>query len=178
MSISTVASRYAKSLIELAKEKNVVDEVYQDMVLFSKTADESPLLMKVLGSPIVRHEKKLGILKGLFQDKVNPVSFSIFNIITRKNREAILDAIADEFVKQYDLYKGIQKATVVSSTSLTPEVRKQFIDSLTASTGKTIQLEEKVDESLVGGYILRLGDRQVDASLKSQLNALKVKLVS
>jgi F-type H+-transporting ATPase subunit delta len=178
MSIATVASRYAKSLIELAKEKNVVDEVYQDMRLFSKTADDNRILMKVLGSPVVRHEKKLAILKGLFEEKVNPVSFSIFNIITRKNREAILDAIADEFVKLYDEHKGIQKATVVSSTALTPETRQQFIDSLASSTGKTIELEEKVDESLVGGYVLRVGDRQVDASLKSQLNALKVKLVS
>ncbi len=178
MSIATVASRYAKSLIELAKEKNLVEEVYKDMVLFSKTASENRILMKVLGSPIVRHEKKLGILRGLFQDKVNPVSFSIFDIITRKNREAILDAIADEFIKQYDVYKGIQKAIVVSSTALTPEVRKQFIDSLTASTGKTIVLEEKVDDSLVGGYVLRVGDKQVDASLKSQLNALKIRLVS
>lgn len=178
MSIATVASRYAKSLIELAKEKNVVDEVYQDMLLFSRTADENSILMKVLGSPVVRHEKKLGILKGLFQDKVNPVSFSIFNIITRKNREAILDAIADEFVKLYDEYRGIQKATVISSVALTPDIRKQFISSLEAATGKTIELEEKVDENLVGGYILRVGDRQVDASLKSQLNALKIKLAS
>lgn len=178
MSIATVASRYAKSLIELAKEKNVVDEVYQDMLLFSKTADENSILMKVLGSPVVRHEKKLGILKGLFQEKVNPVSFSIFNIITRKNREAILDSIADEYVKLYDEHKGIQKATVVSSVELTPEVKKQFISSLESATGKTIQLEEKIDSNLVGGYILRVGDKQVDASLKSQLNALKVKLVS
>ncbi len=178
MSIATVASRYAKSLIELAKEKKVVDEVYNDMVLFSKTADENRILMKVLGSPVVRHEKKLGILKGLFQDKVDPVSFSIFNIITRKNREAILDAIADEYIRQYDDYKGIQKATVISSTALTPEVKKQFITSLEASTGKKIELEEKIDDSLVGGYVLRVGDRQVDASLKSRLNALKIKLVS
>jgi F-type H+-transporting ATPase subunit delta len=178
MSIATVASRYAKSLIELAKEKNVVDEVYKDMLLFSKTADENSILMKVLGSPVVRHEKKLGILKGLFQEKVNPVSFSIFNIITRKNREAILDSIADEFVTLYDEYKGIQKATVVSTTALTPEARQTFIQSLEAATGKKIALEEKVDESLVGGYILRIGDKQVDASLKSQLNALKIKLVS
>src|SRR5690606_6737765 len=98
----------------------------------SKTADENRILMKVLGSPVVRHEKKLGILKGLFQDKVNPVSFSIFNIITRKNREAILDAIADEFIKLYDEHRGIQKATVVSSSALTPEARKHFIETLAA----------------------------------------------
>ncbi len=178
MSIATVASRYAKSLIELAKEKNVVDEVYQDMLLFSRTADENRILMKVLGSPVVRHEKKLNILRGLFEDKVSPVSFSIFNIITRKNREAILDAIADEFVKQYDIHKGIQKATVVSSVALTPELRQQFLDTLTRFTGKTIELQEKVDETLIGGYILRIADHQVDASLKSQLNQLRLKLVS
>jgi len=178
MSIATVASRYAKSLIELAKEKGVVEEVYKDMVLFSQTAAENRILMKVLGSPVVRHEKKLGILKGLFEDKVNPVSFSIFNIITKKNREAILDAIANEFVKLYDDYRGIQKATVISSAPLTAEARQHFIETLSKATGKTIELTEKVDETLIGGYILTVGDKQVDASLRSQLNALKIKLAS
>ncbi|MFA7472084.1 MAG: ATP synthase F1 subunit delta [Spirosomataceae bacterium] len=178
MSVTTVASRYAKSLIELAKEKGVVEEVYKDMVLFANTASENRILMKVLGSPVVRHEKKLGILKGLFEDKVNPVSFSIFNIITRKNREAILDAIADQFIKLYDEYRGIQKATVISSAPLTEEARQHFIKILSETTGKKIELTEKVDENLIGGYILTVGDKQIDASLKSQLNTLKIKLAS
>ncbi len=177
MSIGTVASRYAKSLIELAKEKNVVDEVYQDMVLFKKTTDENRLLRAALASPVVRHEKKLGILKGIFEDKVNPVTFSIFIIITKKNREAILDAIAAEYIKSYDDYRGIQKATVISSTPLTEELRKKFIGIVAEATGKTVELEEKTDPELIGGYILRIGDRQIDASVKSRLNELKLKLV-
>jgi len=177
MSIGTVASRYAKSLIELAKEKNVVDEVYNDMVLFKKTADENRLLKAALASPVVRHEKKLGILKGIFEDKVHPVSFSIFNIITKKNREAILDAIAGEYIKSYNDYKGIQKATVITSTELTEELRSKFISIVAEATGKTVELEEKIDASLIGGYVLRIGDRQVDASIKSRLNELKLKLV-
>ncbi len=86
MSVSIVASRYAKSLIELAKEQNVLEAVYQDMLLFKDTADKNRGLMLALKSPVVRHEKKLGILKALFEARVNPVSYAIFTIITKKNR--------------------------------------------------------------------------------------------
>jgi F-type H+-transporting ATPase subunit delta len=178
MSIATVASRYAKSLIELAKEKNLVDVVYNDMLLFRNTAKENRALMLALSSPVVRHEKKLGILKALFQDKVNPVSFTIFNIITRKNRESILDAIAEEFIQIYNDHKGIQKATVTTTTALTDELRKQFVDAVGKSTGKTVELEEKIDPRLIGGYILRVNDRQVDTSLRARLNELKLRLLN
>ncbi|HEV7348716.1 ATP synthase F1 subunit delta [Telluribacter sp.] len=177
MSVGSVASRYAKSLIELAQEKGVVETVYKDMQLFKNTANENRALMLALSSPVIRHERKLGILKGLFQDKVDPVSFTIFNIITKKNREAILDAIADEFIKLYDTYKGIQKATVVTSTPLTAELRQQFNTMVNEATNKTVELEEKIDPKLIGGYILRIGDRQIDASIRSRLNELKLELL-
>ncbi|MET7254193.1 ATP synthase F1 subunit delta [Dyadobacter jiangsuensis] len=178
MSVSIVASRYAKSLIELAKEQNVLDTVYQDMLLFKETADQNRGLMLALKSPVVRHEKKSGILKGLFKERVSPVSFAIFDIITKKNREAILDEIAVEFIKAYNVYKGIEKATVVTPTPLTDELRKQFTDIVAKATGKTVQLAEKVDNALIGGYVLTVGDRQIDASLRSRLNELKLQLVN
>ena len=102
MSESTVALRYAKSLIDLAQEKNVVETVYKDMVLFKTVADDNRALMLALKSPVVRHDKKLAILNGVFRDRVDPVSFSIFNIITHKNREAIMNSIAEAFIKLYD----------------------------------------------------------------------------
>ncbi|GAB2788496.1 F0F1 ATP synthase subunit delta [Rhabdobacter roseus] len=174
MSVSSVAARYAKSLIELAKEKNVVDIVYDDMLLFKDTASKNRGLMLALGSPVVRHEKKLGILKALFSERVHPVSYTIFTIITKKNREAILDAIAEEYITIYNSYRGIQKATITSSTPLTDALRKQFSDMVAEATGKTVELEEKVDDRLIGGYILRVGDRQIDASLRSRLNELRL----
>jgi F-type H+-transporting ATPase subunit delta len=177
MSVSIVASRYAKSLIELAKEQNVLPAVYEDMKLFKDTVDNNRGLMLALKSPVVRHEKKLGILKALFEDKVNPVTFAIFNIITKKNREAILDAIAEEFLIAYNDFQGIQKALVVTTTPLTEELRKQFTSIVASATGKTVQLEEKIDENLIGGYLLRVNDRQVDASLKKRLNEMKLQLV-
>jgi len=177
MSVGIVASRYAKSLIDLAKEKNVLEVVFEDMKLFKDTADKNRGLMLALKSPVVRHEKKLNILKALFQDRVNPVSYSIFTIITKKNRESILDAIADEFIKLYNDNQGILKATVVTTTPLTDELRKQFTGIVASATGKTIELEEKINTNLIGGYILRINDRQIDASLRSRLNELKLQLV-
>ncbi|KQS33649.1 ATP synthase F1 subunit delta [Dyadobacter sp. Leaf189] len=178
MSVSIVASRYAKSLIELAKEQNVLEAVYQDMLLFKDTADKNRGLMLALKSPVVRHEKKSGILKALFESRVNPVSYAIFNIITKKNRESILDEIANEFIKAYNLYQGIQKATVTTTTPLTEELRQQFEEIVKEKTGRTVQLAEKINPALIGGYILTIEDRQIDASLRSRLNELKLQLVN
>ncbi|GAB3172183.1 ATP synthase F1 subunit delta [Telluribacter humicola] len=177
MSIAAVATRYAQSLIDLAQEKGVIETVYKDMQLFRNTANENRALMLALSSPVVRHEKKLGILKGLFQDKVDPVSFTIFKIITQKNRESILDAIADEYINIYNQYKGIQRATVITTTPLTAELRQQFNQIVAEATGKTVELEEKIDPQLIGGYVLRVGDRQIDASIRSRLNNLKLELI-
>ncbi|KAA0989432.1 ATP synthase F1 subunit delta [Dyadobacter aurulentus] len=178
MSVSIVAARYAKSLIELAKEQNVLEAVYQDMILFKDTADKNRGLMLALKSPVVRHEKKSGILKALFEARVNPVSYAIFKIITKKNRESILDEIANEFIKAYNLNQGIQKALVVTTTPLTDELRQQFIEIVKSATGKTVQLAEKINPSIIGGYVLTIEDRQIDASLKSRLNELKLQLVN
>ncbi|WP_026630871.1 ATP synthase F1 subunit delta [Dyadobacter alkalitolerans] len=178
MSVSIVASRYAKSLIELAKEQNVLEAVYQDMLLFKDTADKNRGLMLALKSPVVRHEKKLNILKALFETRVNSVSYAIFTIITKKNREAILDEIANEFIQSYNLNQGIQRATVTTTTPLTEELRKQFSDMVAAKTGRTVQLAEKIDPNLIGGYVLKIDDRQIDASLRSRLNELKLQFVN
>lgn len=178
MSESTVAFRYAKSLISLAQEQNLVDEVYQDMTFFKQTADNNRDLMLALRSPIIRNEKKQSMLKAIFKPHVNPVSYSIFDIITKKSRESIMYAIADEFIRQYNDLKGIQKAQVITTQPLTDELRKQFTNMVAKATGKTVQLEESVDPKLIGGYVLRIGDRQVDASIRSQLNDLRLSFMN
>jgi len=178
MSESTVAIRYAKSLIDLAQEQNVVDTVYQDMQFFKQIADENRGLMLALKSPVVRHDKKMAILEGVFKKNVSPVAYTVFTIVTKKNREGILYGIADEFIKLYNDRKGIVKAFVTSAMPLTDDLRKQFTKVVADSTGKTVELEEKVNEKLIGGYVLRVGDRQIDASIRKGLNDLKLSLLN
>ena len=165
----SAAGRYAKSLLGLAQEQKVLDAVHDDMVLFSKTCEENRGFKVVLENPIVNHSKKLDILDGIFKGKVNDLTIAIFNIITRKNRESILYAISKEFHLQYNILKGVGQASIVTSVALDKKQLAAFEKLVTDATGKKVELAEKVNEELIGGFVLNVGDKQVDASVKSQL---------
>ncbi|MBC7893444.1 MAG: ATP synthase F1 subunit delta [Sphingobacteriaceae bacterium] len=174
MSEQTVAFRYAKSLLDLAQERGLTDTVAADMQLFSQTIRENRALDLALRSPVVKHYKKLDILRALFQKRVDAVTFSILEIITLKHREGLLFGIAEEFQRQYDDLKGVQNATVTSVVPLTDAQRKGLSEQVAKATNRTVRLHEKLDPKLIGGFVLRVGDRQVDASIRSQLNSLRV----
>lgn len=176
MSDSVVAYRYAKSLVDLAAERGIVEEVSNDMEFFKQVSNQNREFMKVMASPIVRHDDKLKVLKKVFEKNVHPVTFSILNILTKKNREALIVSIADEFQKLYNQLKNIKVASVTTVEPLTEQQRDEFKDVVSKATGSTVELLENTDESLIGGYILKVGDSQVDTSIRKQLNDLKLSL--
>ncbi|MCU0468330.1 MAG: ATP synthase F1 subunit delta [Arcicella sp.] len=178
MSQQTVAFRYAKSLLDLAKEKNVEEKVYEDMKLFTQVCDENHQFYLLLKSPIVSHYDKLTILQKVFTGKVDPASMSIFEIITRKNREEMLPHIAEDYLRQYELLKGIQKAYITTAAPLTVAQKAEFQKIVADATGKKVEIVEKIDISLIGGYVLTVNDRQIDTSVKTKLNELKVKFMN
>ncbi len=167
-----VANRYAKSLIELAIEKGVVEKVHDDMLMFSELCQSNRDFLLMLKNPIINHAKKRKILHQIFDGKVDPSTLAIFDIITRKNRELYLPAIAEEFVAQYRTYRGIQKATLTTPFPLTEALRAKFNALVAEQTGKTVELVEKVDPELIGGFILKVGDRLMDNSVKHKLQTL------
>jgi F-type H+-transporting ATPase subunit delta len=173
MSELTVAARYAKSLIDLAQEQNIVEDIKGDMDLFLHTLKASPQLKAVLANPIVSHSKKVKILDEIFKDKVNKASIAFFNLMVNKSRGEVLYFTAEEYINLYDIKKHIVKATVVSATALSEENKKKMVADIQAATGGTIKLVAKVDPSLIGGFVLTVGDRQVDTSIASDLNKLK-----
>ncbi|GAB1446938.1 MAG: ATP synthase F1 subunit delta [Cyclobacteriaceae bacterium] len=175
MSDFRAASRYVRSLLGLAQEQGVLDEVHKDMQLIGKTCNENFELVSLLHSPLIKHDKKKTILYKIFEGKVNTLTLAIIDIVTRKNREAILPAIAKEFHNAYNEFKGIQKATITSTITLDVELRNEVIEMVKKLSGKkTIELEEKKDSDLIGGFILNVGDKQIDASISSKLKALKL----
>jgi F-type H+-transporting ATPase subunit delta len=173
MSEIQVASRYAKSLIDLAREQKVLDKVKSEMDLFIEVGKLNPQLLAVLKNPIISLDKKAAILKDLFADKVQPMVISFFNIMVNKGRAGVLYGTAKEFVNLYNQDKGIVKAKVTSAVALTEENKKQLVDVVKATTKGEVILEAKVDPKLIGGFVLQVGDRQFDASLNSKLNKLK-----
>ena len=175
MADSRATFRYVKSLLDLAIQRNVVEEVHRDMRLFSDTVGKSRALELMLQNPVIKHDKKLDILKGVFAGKVHPLTMAFFEIITRKNRESILESVAREFHNSYNEYKGIGKATVTTATPMDAKMRAEFEQLVRRySDKKQIELIELVDPDLIGGFILKVGDRQVDASVKSKLKTLQV----
>jgi F-type H+-transporting ATPase subunit delta len=177
MADSRAASRYVKSLLGLAVEKNVLEQVHQDMLLFAKVVEENHGLRLALNNPIIKHDKKREILEAIFKGKVNALTMAIFDIITKKHREPILFTIAKQFHHAYNDHKGIGIATVTSAIPLDAAVRNELLGIIKKiNDKKEIELIEKVDPSLIGGFILNVGDRQIDASMKNKLNGLKVSL--
>ena len=179
MAVSTVAARYAKSLIDLAQTQGIVEDMHTDMQFFKRTIAENRPLAVLLKNPIVRNEKKWNIIKAIFAARLQPLTMSFFQIVAQKGRDNILDAIADAFIAQYDTLNGIERATVVTTVPLTEAVREKLKTQVKTMTGsKTVELEETYDSKLIGGYVLRVGDRQFDASIRSQLNDLRLSFMN
>lgn len=176
MADSRAASRYVKSLLDLAVDKKALEEVHRDMRLFSATIASSRPLELLLNNPVIKHDQKLAVLKKVFGGKVHNLTMAFFEIITRKNREPILSTVAREFHNAYNEYKGIGKATVTTAIPLDAKMREEFEGLVRSySDRKQIELIEEVDPDLIGGFVLSVGDRQVDASVRNKLKTLKVK---
>jgi len=173
MSELTVASRYAKSLIDLSQEQNSLEQINNDMNFFLHTLKANPQLKAVLGNPIISQAKKIAILSDLFLGKVDKLSISFFNIMVNKGRGEVLFATAQEFNNQYNIIKHITKATVVSATALSEANKNKLLDEVKAAVGGEVILDAKTDPSLIGGFVLTVGDKQVDTSIANSLKKLK-----
>lgn len=153
----------------------MLEQVNEDMKLFTKVASQNRDLHLLLRNPIVKSDKKMAVLNAVFKGKMNDLTLAFFNIVARKNRESLLEFIATEFKSQYNVYKGIKEASVTTAVPLTPALRNELGQRLAVQTGHSIELEEKIDPSLIGGFVLRVGDQQIDSSVKYNLNKLRNK---
>ena len=170
MSETRIASRYAKPLLELAVERNCLEEVAKDMTAFTALCHSNRDFTLMLKNPVLGHLNKLVILKKIFTGKVNDLTLSIFDIISRKNREAYLPAIAKEFHRQYNVMKGIAEATITTVVPLNAELKKEVTAVVKNITGKEgVELTEKIDDSIIGGFILKTGKLMI-ASVASSTN--------
>ena len=174
MSENKAASRYAKSIIDLSEENNVLEDVKGDMVLISGVIKSNPELEAILKNPIVPVIKKSRILADLFKSKVHVISSSFMDLMVNKGRAAILFSATKQVVTQYNDLKGIVTAEVTSAVALTAENRTEITAIVKKEIGANeVVIKEKVNADLIGGFILKVGDKQFDASIASGLKKLK-----
>ncbi|MBR9999033.1 MAG: ATP synthase F1 subunit delta [Cyclobacteriaceae bacterium] len=179
MSNYRIAKRYARSLVGLSIEKDRLEEVMKDMDMLNSLCIHNRDFILFLKNPIIHSYQKLSILKKIFKDNINDMTFKFIDIVTRKSRENVLPEIAAEFLDQYRKYRKIEVVEVTTPIKLDKKLRAEFANLAKNHIGKEwkVELVEKVDEELIGGYIVKIGDRQIDNSVSSKLREIKQQLL-
>lgn len=168
-----VASRYAKSFIDLTIEQGVLEEAYNDMKLISEVCKSNPDFVTFLKSPIIKTDKKQAVLKEVFSKKLNKITDAYIKLITDKKREMYVPEIALEFLNQYKTKKKILTAVITTANGIDEVTRKKVMEIVKGLSDSEVMLEEKINKDVIGGFIIRVGDKQVDASIAQKLNKLK-----
>ena len=173
MSIFTVASRYAKSLLDLAQEQGQLDTVKGDIDGVIAVLQSNKELLAILKNPIIAVDKKRQILSAIFDGKINATILSFFSILVNKGRADILLDIALQFVQLYNETKGVLKASVTSAVALSAANLASLQQTIAEEVKAEVILKNIVDPALIGGFVVRVGDRQMDASIAGRLSKLE-----
>jgi len=172
---SKVAARYAKSLLEITIEKGMVDQVANDMSHLYDTQAENKDLVSLFNSPVVSSAKKNEVLKEVFA-QFEGLTASFVSMVVNKGRENHLPQIAYSFIQQVKEHKGIVPVELISAVALDDSTKKNIFSKIESSVKGTLEVSETIDPSIIGGFIVKMGDRRIDASVSSQLNKLKQSL--
>jgi F-type H+-transporting ATPase subunit delta len=167
------ALRYAKAILNLAKEQGVDDGVNNDMKVIIDTIAGSDDLEVMLKSPVIKATNKRKVLDALFGDKVNNITKGLFNLLAENKRMLMLEQVAKQYSIIYDYYKNMQVATVTTAVELSSELEAKIQKKIVEITGNSATINNVVNPEILGGFILRVGDVQYDASISNQFNELR-----
>jgi F-type H+-transporting ATPase subunit delta len=172
MSESRAAIRYAKATLEYAVEAKASQAVEADMRLMLETLEASPELRDVLSSPVLTTDQKKRVLLDVFA-QTGEITKNLLILLVENKRISFLAEVAGKYIYLNDLLKGEKIAEVTTAVPLNSALEKQLLKRVESITGNKVALENTVDENIIGGFILRIGDMQFNASIASQLNNLK-----
>ena len=173
MKQSRATIRYAKALLQLSIEEKCLESSYRDMILLDTTCSESKELSLLLKSPIVKTDQKLKIFDQIFDQKINKLAMGFIRIIISKKRESLLEEIVKSFINLYKNHNRIETATITTAFSISEELKKITIEYIKAQTNSHVELKEVVDQNIIGGAIIRMGDKQLDVSISTEIDELR-----
>ncbi|MBT5932855.1 MAG: ATP synthase F1 subunit delta [Flavobacteriales bacterium] len=171
------AIRYAKALLELSIENSNLDEVSSDMKRIVESSNETNDFKVFLSSPVIKSDKKIEVLKVLFVG-FEKLTNSFIDLITKNKREYLLIEIAEAYLYLLKKHQQIVPVSITSARKLEKETLNQILDKMKSHVEGDFEVTEEVDESLIGGFIVRMDDKQIDASVLTQLNRMKQELAN
>ena len=172
MSNSRAAIRYAKAILDLAVDHKATDAVEKDMRSVVDTVSNSSELREMLASPVIKGSEKKQVLATIFSGG-HAISDGLIGMLVDNKRVSLLNEVAEKYIILNEKLKGEGVAFVTTAVPLTDDLEKKILQQVESMTGNKVVLENKIDESIVGGFILRVGDLQYDASISNKLNNLK-----
>ena len=177
MNESRISVRYAKALFQSALEKDILDRVNQDMIQV-RVISALPDVKTILSNPVITPSRKTIILHGLFEKDLHQLSMGLIDLAVKNGRERYIPSIARVFIHETKNYKGITESALTTAVKVDPEIKKQ-VSSLIEKLFKTrVDLKENIDESIIGGFILKVDDNYIDASVRTKLRKIRTELVS
>ncbi|MDR8391124.1 ATP synthase F1 subunit delta [Aliifodinibius sp. S!AR15-10] len=176
--ITKAARRYASALLQIAKEQDNVESILSDVELIQNTIDHSRELEVFLRSPIIKFDDKAGALDELFGDKVEGITRQFIKLLARKSRIGLLYLITQAFIDQYNQYAGIIEIEVFTARELPEDQQRSLHKALEAKTGKKVNMQLSVNESLKGGIAVRIDDTVIDGTIKHKLEQLEESFLS
>ena len=174
--IDVIANRYAESLFQLSEEENITKEIYNELHDVVEVIKNNKELDNVLKSPLVAKNEKTQLIEALFNNKINNDLKNFLKILVEKGRISSLKSIELTFKELLNDKHNIIEGTVISAIALTEKQVKELEEKLSKKYNKNVTLENEVDQSILGGVLVRLGNTQIDGSVKTRLNNIKDQL--
>ena len=163
--------RYAKALFETAKKQAVVNDVKQDLELLNSIICQKTEFFNLIHNPTIKRNTKEGLLLKIFKNKIQDLTMQFLLLLLKKGRESILQQVIDHYIDLDMENRGVLLAELISAKPIS-ETTKSAIKTKISATRK-VQLTEKIDKSILGGFIINIGDSQYDASVRKKINNVK-----
>ena len=178
MNEGIITARYTKALYQTGEEEAKSQDVFKDILLIENIIKENPEFMEFLASPIVKVSDKKNLFKDLFEDNIGQLSYNFLLLLLENKRELFLPSICRFYVQIYKENQGIQEGSITTAKPLNKEHKEEIHKFIRRRFKIEIELDEKIDPSLIGGFLLRIEDQQIDASISSQLKKIKTQLIN
>jgi F-type H+-transporting ATPase subunit delta len=178
MNQSKISVRYAKAVFMLAKEQNVLEQVYNDFKLIRETTHEAPEFNTIISSPVVTAADKLNLLKKVYEKSVHEITMRFMNLLVDKSREIYLIDIARNFETFYRKENNIKQVIVTTQHEISKEASERISELVVKGFGSKVEIKNLISEEMIGGIILRIENEQLDLSVKTQLQQIQKKLRS
>ncbi len=169
------ARRYAQAVFELALENRELEKWFDDLTLLSDSVSNQEFL-DFLSQPRVTSEEKIRVVRDALGDSVGPLALNLMSLLATKNIAHILPGITDQYQELLDAQQGIERAEAVTAIPLDDDEQRRITEMLSALSGRDVRLTARVDAEILGGMIIRIGDRVMDGSTRSRLRAMRREL--